>query len=175
MRQASFTPRFVTSAMHPRHWLAALSVATALAATPVLAQSPTTLPTLPAPSPTTTQPPTLAPPVATINPKLIIGRWRHTRTDAETRTSDTLVIEFLADGRYQALNRHSLFPTPERPSLGRYAIGNIGPSGFDLRIERQLADPESDPADAVEVQRITVIDQDTLQAADGSVVRRIKE
>lgn len=151
-------------------------MALVLSAGSVQAQSPTTSPTptpvLPAAG---VQPSATLTPVVPVNPQVIIGRWRHTRTDAETRTSDTVVIEFMPDGRYQAKNRHSLFPTPEKPSQGRYLIGNVGQGGFDLRIERQLADPESDPADAVEVQRITVIDQDTLQAADGSVVRRIKE
>lgn len=162
-------------------WLAAVSLACAMTAVPALAQSPTTAPTLPAPGPTPVQPApgtqtsTTLQPAATISPQLIIGRWRHVRTDAETRTSDTVVIEFMPDGRYQAKNRHSLFPTPEKPSQGRYLIGNIGLGGFDLRIERHLVDPESDPADAVEVQRITVVDQDTLQAADGSVARRIRE
>lgn len=162
------------STMHP--WLAAGNLAIALVAGSALAQSPTILPPPPASIPAPVQPaPGALPPPVTINPQLIIGRWRHTRSDAETRTSDTVVIEFLADGRYQARNRHSLFPTPERPSQGRFAITNIGQSGFDLRIERHLVDPESDPSDAVEVQRITIVDQDTLQAADGSVVRRIRE
>lgn len=156
-------------------YLLAVSLAAALTAASALAQSPTTVPTLPATSPTPVQPATPLPPPVTISPQLIIGRWRHTRTDSETRTSDTLIIEFMADGRYQARNRHSLFPTPERPNEGRYAIGNIGQGGFDLRIERHLVDPESDPREAVEVQRITVVDPDTLQAADGSVVRRVRE
>ena len=157
-------------------WLASTSLALTLLSGSVLAQSPTTSPTptpvQPAPG---VQPSTTLSPGVPVNPQLIIGRWKHTRVDAETRTSDTVVIEFLTDGRYQARNRHSLFPTPEKPSQGRYQIANVGKDGFDLRIERNLVDPESDPADAVEVQRITVVDQDTLQAADGSVVRRIKE
>ena len=148
---------------------------TALTAVSARAQSPTTVPTLPVPSPTPVQPATPLQPPVTISPQLIVGRWKHTRVDAETRTSDTVVIEFMADGRYQAKNWHSLFPTPEKPSQGRYAIANVGPGGFDLRIERQLADPESDPREAVEVQRITVVDPDTMQAADGSIVRRVRE
>ena len=156
-------------------WLTGLCLATALTTVSALAQSPTTVPTLPAPNPTPVQPATPLRPPVTISPQLIVGRWKHTRTDAETRTSDTVVIEFMADGRYQARNRHSLFPTPEKPSLGRYAIANVGPGVFDLRIERELDDPESDPREAVEVQRITIVDPDTLQAADGSIVRRVRE
>lgn len=136
------------------------------------AQSPTVVsPTSPVP----TQPPTttLPPPVVNVSPQVIVGRWSYTRSDTETRSSDTVTIEFMSDGRYQAKNRNSHLATPEKPSQGRYVIANLQGNSFDLRIERNLADPESDPRDAVEVQRITVIDSNTLQAADGSVVRRM--
>ncbi len=86
-----------------------------------------------------------------------------------------VTIEFMADGRYQAKNRNNLLPTPEKPSQGRYRIANLQGNAFDLRIERELADPESDPKDTSDVQRITVVDSNTLRAADGSVVRRVKE
>jgi hypothetical protein len=166
---------------HPqRSLLAATGLSTLLLASAALAQSPTTVaPT----SPTEFQPPsstlpttgTLPQPAVTVSPRIIIGRWSHTRQDAETRSSDTVTIEFTVDGRYQARNRNSLLPTPEKPSQGRYAISNLQGNSFDLRIERNLTDPGSDPRDAAEVQRITVVDANTLQAADGSVVRRIKE
>ncbi len=146
-----------------------------------VAQSPTTVsPTSPVP----TQPPasrplpqtgSLSPPIATVNPRLIVGRWSHTRTNAETRSSDVVTIEFMADGRYLAQSRNSVLPTPEKPSQGRYAITNLRGNTFNLRIERNLADPESDPKDSIDEQLITVVDSNTLQAADGSIVRRVKE
>lgn len=132
------------------------------------------LPTQPLPG-TLPSPGKLPVPTVTVSPKLLIGKWVHVREDAETRTSDNLVIEFLADGRYTAKNRHSLFPTPEKPGTGRYSISNLQANGFDLRVERNLVEPESDPRDAVEVQRVTVVDANTLMAADGSLIRRFKE
>lgn len=162
-----------------RGWAAtcAVAVMTAISAIgPVLSQSTTSpTPTPPAPAPIQTSPGELPAPKATVDPRLIIGRWVHTRQDAETRASDNVVIEFFTDGRYQAQNRHSLLATPEKPAQGRYSLANLNATGFDLRIERRLDDPESDPLDAVEVQRITVVDSNTLLAADGSVVRRVKE
>lgn len=144
---------------------------------PVTVQPPATSPVTTPPPPTSTLPPTgsLLPPVVNVNPQVIVGRWSLTRTNAETRSSDVVTIEFMADGRYQAKNRNNLLPTPEKPSQGRYRIANLQGNAFDLRIERELADPESDPKDAADVQRITVVDSNTLRAADGSVVRRVKE
>lgn len=145
------------------------------------AQSPTTVspvrpvPTQSPPARTLPQTGSLTPPIVTVNPRLIVGRWSHTRINAETRSSDVVTIEFMADGRYLAQNRSSVLPTPEKPSQGRYAISNLRGNTFNLRIERNLVDPESDPKDAFDEQLITVVDSNTLQAADGSVVRRVKE
>jgi hypothetical protein len=164
----------------PAAWLAVAGILAPLVAGPTVAQSPTTVtPT----SPTQIQPPSsslpttgaLPQPVVAVSPQVIVGRWSHRRQDDETRSADTVTIEFMPDGRYFARNRNSLLPTPEKPSQGRYSIANLQGNAFDLRIERDLADPESDPRDAAEVQRITVVDPNTLQAADGSVVRRVKE
>ena len=119
--------------------------------------------------------PTLPQLVPAVSPQVIVGRWSHRRQDDEARSADTVTVEFMPDGRYVARNRNGRLPTPEKPSHGRYSIANLQGTAFDLRIERDLADPESDPLDAIEVQRITVIDPDTLQAADGSIVRRVKE
>lgn len=151
-----------------------------LAAGPTAAQSPTPVPPT---SPPQIQPPPISLPttgtlpqlVPAVSPQVIVGRWSHRRQDDEARSADTVTVEFMPDGRYVARNRNGRLPTPEKPSHGRYSIANLQGTAFDLRIERDLADPESDPLDAIEVQRITVIDPDTLQAADGSIVRRVKE
>ena len=148
-----------------------------LLVTSAVAQSTVVSPTSPVPTqpPSTalTPPPSLSPPVVNVSPQVIVGRWSQRTTDKETRGTDVLTIEFTADGRYRATNRNSLLPTPEKPGQGRYSVVNVQGNAFDLRIERVLADPESDPRDAVVVQRITVVDSNTLRAADGSVVRRV--
>lgn len=147
--------------------------------TSAVAQSTVVSPTSPVPtqpSATTLTPPSnLSPPAVNVNPQVIVGRWSQATTDKETRGTDVLTIEFMADGRYRATNRNNLLPTPEKPAQGRYSVMNVQGNAFDLRIERALADPESDPRDAVVVQRITVVDSNTLRAADGSVVRRVRE
>lgn len=135
----------------------------------------TTTPTQPGPAPIQISPGALPAPDATVDPRIIVGRWVHTRLDAETRASDRVIIQFFPDGRYEARNLAGLLPTPEKPAQGRYWLASLQASGFDLRIERRLDDPESDPGDATEVQRITVVDWNTLQAADSSVIRRVKE
>lgn len=144
-----------------------------------VAQSTVLSPTSPVPTqpPTTalTPPPSLSPPVVNVSPQVIVGRWSQRTTDKETRGTDVITIEFTADGRYRATNRNSLLPTPEKPGQGRYSVVNVQGNAFDLRIERVLAEPESDPRDAVVMQRITVVDSNTLRAADGSVVRRVGE
>jgi hypothetical protein len=139
-----------------------------------LAQTPTGTDPRPTPTPGLTLPDTTRLPPISPMPQVWIGRWAFTRTDDETGATDTTIIEFMTDGRYQAQNRNSLFPSPNNPSYGRFSIANAGPSGFDLRIEGVLKDPELDPADAVEIQHVTVLDQNTLRAGDGSIVRRIK-
>lgn len=145
------------------------------------AQSPTTVsPTSPVPTQPLPQRPlpqvgSPSPPIVNVNPRLIVGRWSHTRTHAETRSSDVVTLDFMPDGRYVAQIRSSVLPTPEKPSQGRYTITNLRGNTFTLRIERDLVDPESDPKDSFDEQLITVVDSNTLQAADGSVVRRLKE
>lgn len=162
----------------PAAALAATAVSLLLCTAPSIAQSPTTvtptsptqLPPASSPLPTTSQLP-----APTVNPQVVVGRWTYRRQDDETRNVDTVTIEFKPDGSYLAHNRSSLLPTPEKASRGRYSVSNVQGNAFDLRVERELADPESDPQDAFEVQRITVVNADTLQAADGSLVHRVKE
>jgi hypothetical protein len=149
-----------------------------------LAQSPAKVP----PTTTTIQPPTAQPapgklppvgslpePDIRLNAGALVGKWIHTRRDEEVRSSDDTVIEFFADGRYTAKNRNSLSPAPAKPATGRYYVTNQRGNQFELRVERVLVEPESDKSDAVETQPITVVDRDTLMAADGSIVRRLKE
>lgn len=152
-----------------RHLILVLAALTL--AGPAAAQTPTTVPPPSAPG----LPPAngIAPRV-TVNPQLLLGRWQFTRDDAETRSIDQIVIEFLKDGRYAARFHNTLFPGDEHLSNGRFAILGLQANSLDIRIERNLEEPESDPRDAVETQRITVIDANTLQAADGSIARRIK-
>lgn len=167
------------SATHAARLASGLS-ALVLAATSVAQSPPAVSPISPVPvqpPPSSRLPVTgnLPAPVVKADPKMIVGTWSHTRTDAETRSTDVVTIKFMADGRYQAQSRNSALPSPTKARQGRYAISNLQGNTFDLRIARDFVEPESDPKDAIDVQRITVIDSNTLRAADGSVVRRAKE
>ncbi len=106
--------------------------------------------------------------------KLLPGRWQTTTHDKETGVTETLVIEFTADGRYTTQLQSSHFKSPRFNAHGSYSIVDADPSGFTLKIARKLEEPESEKADASEVQRIEVVDDNTLKAADGAIVRRTR-
>ena len=108
--------------------------------------------------------------------KLLLGRWGSTTTDKETGISETTMIEFRPDGRYVTAIRDSAFkPLKDQQSnQGRYAIGKSDKAGFELKIERDQKEPESEKSDASETMLIRLVDNDTLQAADGSTVKRMR-
>lgn len=106
--------------------------------------------------------------------KLLPGRWQTITHDKETGVSETLVIEFAADGSYSTQLQSSHFKSPRFSARGGYAITDTDAKGFTLKITRKLEDPESDKADAFEIQRIEVVDDNTLKAADGAIVQRVK-
>lgn len=123
--------------------------------------------------------PVLRPPsVATtdlsrVSPPLT-GRWSSSDTDKETGVTETLVIEFKADGSYSTQLQENKFKSPRFSGSGRYTVVDADKSGFTLVVRRQMDDPESDKSNASETQRITWVDKDTLRAADGSVIRRAR-
>ncbi len=108
--------------------------------------------------------------------KILQGRWSTSSTDKETGITETTMIEFRADGRYVTAVRDSAFkPLKDQQSnQGRYSIGKADKSGFELKIERDQKEPESDKTDASETSVIKIVDDNTLQAADGSVVKRMR-
>ena len=108
--------------------------------------------------------------------KLLLGRWGSTTTDKETGISETTMIEFRPDGRYVTAIRDSAFkPLKDQQSnQGRYAIGKSDKAGFELKIERDQKEPESEKSDSSETMLVKFVDDDTLQAADGSTARRMR-
>lgn len=108
--------------------------------------------------------------------KLLLGRWGSTTTDKETGISETTMIEFRPDGRYVTAIRDSAFkPLKDQQSnQGRYTIGKSDKAGFELKIERDQKEPESEKSDASETMLVKFVDDDTLQAADGSTVKRMR-
>lgn len=106
--------------------------------------------------------------------KQLIGRWQTTDLDKESGVSTRTEIEFRSDGSYVTRLISNRFAEVRQPAGGRYRIEKPDGSGFTLSVQRELRDPESDKAEANESQRISALDADTLQAADGSTVRRLK-
>ncbi|TAJ54680.1 MAG: hypothetical protein EPN60_13090 [Nevskiaceae bacterium] len=105
----------------------------------------------------------------------LLGRWSSTETDKETGVAETLILEFRADGSYLTSLRSGGFQPAKFTGAGRYAVTAADKSGFTLKVERALKEPEADKADASESQQIKWLDPDSLQAADGSIVRRVKK
>lgn len=108
--------------------------------------------------------------------KTLIGRWSTSASDKETGITETTVIEFRPDGRYVTAIRDSAFkPLKDQQSnQGRYSVGKSDKAGFELKIEREQKEPESEKTDASETMLIKIIDDNTLQAADGSTVKRMR-
>ena len=106
--------------------------------------------------------------------KQLLGRWQSSEQDKDSGVTTVTEIEFLSDGRYQTRIRSQGFEPVRKPGAGRYRVEKGDRGGFTLAVSRELSDPESDKAEANESQRIVALDADTLQAADGSVVRRAK-
>lgn len=105
----------------------------------------------------------------------LLGRWSSTETDKETGVAETLILEFRADGSYVTSLRSGGFQPAKFTGAGRYAVTTADKSGFTLKVERALKEPEADKADSSESQQIKWLDADSLQAADGSIVRRMKK
>lgn len=108
--------------------------------------------------------------------KLLVGRWSSSVSDKETGITETTVIEFRPDGRYVTAVRDSAFkPIKDQQSnQGRYSVGKSDKAGFELKIERDQKEPESEKSDASETMLVKIVDNDTLQAADGSTARRMR-
>lgn len=104
-----------------------------------------------------------------------MDRWNHTRRDDETRASDDAIVEFFTDGPCTVRYPNSLFATPCKPAVGRSRVTNLRCNQFDLYMARELLEPECDPSDAEETQAITVVNPETLAAADASAICRFKE
>ena len=108
--------------------------------------------------------------------KLLLGSWSTSVSDKETGITETTVIEFRPDGRYVTAIRDSAFkPLKDQQSnQGRYSVGKSDKAGFELKIERDQKEPESEKTDASETMLIKIVDDNTLQAADGSTVKRMR-
>ncbi|EIT71799.1 MULTISPECIES: hypothetical protein [Hydrocarboniphaga] len=108
--------------------------------------------------------------------KLLLGSWSSSVSDKETGITETTVIEFRPDGRYVTAIRDSAFkPLKDQQSnQGRYSVGKSDKAGFELKIERDQKEPESEKTDASETMLIKIVDDNTLQAADGSTVKRLR-
>ncbi len=104
--------------------------------------------------------------------KLLLGSV----SDKEPGITETTVIEFRPDGRYVTAIRDSAFkPLKDQQSnQGRYSVGKSDKAGFELKIERDQKEPESEKTDASETMLIKIVDDNTLQAADGSTVKRLR-
>lgn len=104
----------------------------------------------------------------------LVGRWASVDTDKETGDTETLLLDFRADGTYETLVRSTQFAPSKQHARGRYDVSAADKSGFTLTLKRQMDEPESDKKDAIESDRIRIVDDNTLQASDGSIVRRAK-
>ena len=109
---------------------------------------------------------------------VIVGTWGITRTgeDKEVAEVETTIIVFNADGSYTTRLRNSNFPEWEKFPMagGRYAVTGADKAGFTLALERTSGDPEEDKATARSVIAVAIIDEKTLRAPDGAVLKRLK-
>ncbi len=106
--------------------------------------------------------------------KRLIGSWSSSESDKDTGHTETTVIHFDEKGGYRTELLSSHFKSPRFSGKGRYTIADEDKSGFTLKVDRSLDDPQMDKTAASEKQRIDWLDDNTLKAADGSIVRRRK-
>lgn len=110
-----------------------------------------------------------------LNPMDILpGLWRSDSLDKETRVSETTSIEFARDGSYVAQLQLSPFRFERVRSGGRYLAKALDGQSFMLSIQRKAEDPDLEPDERSDSDRITVIDAQTLRASDGALLRRVK-
>lgn len=107
-----------------------------------------------------------------VNP--LIGRWSSSSIDKESGITETLLIEFKSDGTYETRIDNGPLGATQPLGRGNYAAGDFDKSGFTLKLKRQLDDPETDRSLAADSDRIRIVDSQTLQASDGSTIRRVK-
>lgn len=110
------------------------------------------------------------------NAKRIVGTWGISREMKEAGEVETTMIEFRADGTYATRLRSSVFKEQETMPLatGRYAVADDDGKGFTLVLDRAPGDPDGGKEDAPSRMRVSVVDDKTLRAEDGSVVQRIR-
>lgn len=106
--------------------------------------------------------------------ELLVGTWQAETLDKETRVSELTRIEFGKDGRYTAYLQLSPFRFNKVGAGGRYAVKTAGKQSFVLTVQRKADDPDVDPDEMSDSDTITIVDEQTLRASDGSLLRRVK-
>ena len=108
--------------------------------------------------------------------KRLVGTWGIRRDDKETGETETTLIDFRADGSYATRLRSSVFKEQEKMPLasGRYTVVEDEGKTFTLVLDRAPGDPDGGKEDAPSRMRISVVDDNTLRAEDGSVVQRTR-